>query len=432
MSRRSPIGLLSLSAAAAVMLLPMAVLAQPGPGPAVPGGQPDAAEAPGLTPPGLEVYLGRRIAQTMHYSGAPWLLRESREREEGTRLMLEHLGVKPGMTICDVGCGNGFYALQLAKLVGPEGRIIGVDIQPEMLEMLKNRAERAGVENLAPVLGSLTDPHLEPGSVDLALLVDVYHEFDHPEQMLAGLRGALAPGGRMVLAEFRAEDPDVPIKPEHKMSKAQVCTEMQANGFRLAKSFEGLPWQHLLTFVADDQPAGEPLFDGRTLAGWHAIGGGEWAVEDGAIVGRSPSSDPRHGLLVSDEPFTDFLVTFEYRVLQGNSGFYFRSEESGDDVGVHGFQVEVDEAKPGGLYETGGRAWVVEPSPEQAAAWQRKGGWNTVRLFAKGEHLEVYVNGYQTACIDDPQGRHQGRFALQLHGGQHMHVEFRNLRLQPS
>ncbi|MBK7405479.1 MAG: DUF1080 domain-containing protein [Phycisphaerales bacterium] len=393
-----------------------------------------AAEAAGVVaPPGVEVYLGRRVAQTMHYSGAPWLLRESREREEGTRLMLEHLvehaGLKAGVTVCDVGCGNGFYSLQLAKLVGAEGRVLGVDIQPEMLEMLKDRAKKAGVGNITPVLGSLDDPHLEAGSVDLALLVDVYHEFDHPEQMLARLRVSLAPGGRMVLAEFRAEDPDVPIKPEHKMSKAQVLVEMEANGFRLADSFDGLPWQHLLTFEAAEEPVGDALFDGETLGGWHAIGGGAWSVEGGAIVGRSASSDPRHGLLVSDASFADFLVTFEYRVVRGNSGFYFRSEESGDEVGVHGFQVEVDDLKPGGLYETGGRAWVVEPAPEQAAAWERKGGWNTVRLFARGEHLEVYVNGFQTAVLDDAEGRREGHFALQLHGGQDMDVAFRGLRI---
>lgn len=384
------------------------------------------------TPPPVGVYLGREVARTMHYSGARWLTRESREREEGTRLLLEHLGVTPGMTVCDLGCGNGFYSLKLAPMVGDEGRVLAVDIQPEMLDLLRERADGAGVRNIEPVLGTTADPKLEPGSVDLALLVDVYHEFDHPEQMLAKLRRALAPRGRIVLVEFRAEDPAVPIKPEHKMSRAQVLLEMQANGFVLADEFDGLPWQHLLSFtVESERPggSGEAMFNGETLDGWHALQGGEWSVEDGVLVGRSSRDEARHGLLVTDEEYDDFLVVFEYRLLRGNSGFYFRSEESGDEVGVHGFQVEVDDVTPGGLYETGGRAWVVQPGEELADQWQRPGEWNTVKLFAEGEHVEVFVNGWQTAVIDDPEGRCAGRFALQLHGGMDMRIEFRDLRL---
>ena len=396
-------------------------------------GQPEPRPAsPDTSPPAIEVYLGRQIARTMHYSGAPWLTRESREREEGTRLLLENLGVERGMTVCDVGCGNGFYSLQLAEMVGGDGRVLAVDIQPEMLDLLRARAEEAALENIEPVLGTTTDPGLQPGSVDVALLVDVYHEFDHPEQMLAGLREALAPGGRLVLAEFRAEDPDVPIKPDHKMSREQVVLEMLANGFMLTDEFDGLPWQHLLTFEIDDTwPTGSTggLFDGETLEGWHALPGGEWAVEDGTLVGRSSKGEPRHGLLATDAEFDDFLVTFQYRLTTGNSGFYFRSEESGDAVGVHGFQVEVDDVKTGGLYETGGRTWVIQHSQEDANQWQRPGEWNTVKLFARGEHLEVYVNGWQTAVLDDPAGRRRGRFALQLHGGMDMTIEFRGLRL---
>lgn len=241
-----------------VALLPLGSCAQeadPGETPArVPEPLPtpnQAREVQPEIPPSPEIYLGRRIAQTMHYSGAPWLVRESRTREEGTRLLLENLGVVEGSTVCDVGCGNGFYTLPLAEMVGPEGRVIGVDIQPEMLEMLEARAAEAGAANVETVQGSIIDPRLEPGSIDLALLIDVYHEFSHPVQMLARLRESLAPDGRMVVLEFRAEDPEVPIKELHKMSKAQVLKEMSANGFRLEKEFDGLPWQHMMTFVAD-------------------------------------------------------------------------------------------------------------------------------------------------------------------------------------
>lgn len=212
--------------------------------------------APGrLPPPPLREYKGRRIAQTMHYSGAEWLTRDNREQQERCSLMLANLGVRRGMTICDMGCGNGFYTLQLAKMTGEQGHVYAVDIQPPMLELLNQRADQQQVRNITPVLGTVTDPRLPRGKIDLILLVDVYHEFSHPEEMLAAMRQALAPGGVCVLVEFRAEDPAVPIKPEHKMSKAQILKEWPPNGFKLVREFDGLPWQHMLFFARDDDPA---------------------------------------------------------------------------------------------------------------------------------------------------------------------------------
>jgi ubiquinone/menaquinone biosynthesis C-methylase UbiE len=199
-------------------------------------------------PPALKYYKGREIAQTMHYLGAPWLIRESRQREEDTEQLLKVLNVQPGQVICDMGCGNGFYAIKLAKLAGPEGRVLAVDIQPEMLTLLKERAKAEGVENVQPILGTLIDPQLPKGSLDLILCVDVYHEFSHPEQMLAAMRDSLKPDGRVALVEFRAEDPDVPIKPLHKMSKDQILKEWRPNGFKLVEQYDQLPWQHVMFF----------------------------------------------------------------------------------------------------------------------------------------------------------------------------------------
>ena len=204
----------------------------------------------------LTEYMGRQIAQTMHFEGAPWLVRDSREREERCSLMLANLGVKPGMTVCDMGCGNGFYSLQLARLVGPTGRILAVDIQPEMLKMLEEREAAAKINNIDTILGMLHDPKLPEGAADLILLVDVYHEFSHPEQMLAAMRRALKPDGLIALVEYRAEDPNVPIKPLHKMSKRQILTEFPANGFKLVKEFDRLPWQHLMFFGRDESSFG--------------------------------------------------------------------------------------------------------------------------------------------------------------------------------
>ncbi|MFM7108590.1 MAG: class I SAM-dependent methyltransferase [Planctomycetaceae bacterium] len=201
-------------------------------------------------PPAPTHHVGREIAQTMHYTGAPWLVRESRQREEDCRMLLDALEIEKGRTVCDLGCGNGFYTLELARRVGPEGVVYAVDVQPEMLRMLAVRAGAEKLVNIRPVLGTAIDPRLPAGTLDLVVCVDVYHEFSHPEPMLAHIRESLAPGGRLVLAEFRGEDPAVPIKPLHKMTKAQVRAELEPAGFALAREFDRLPWQHLLFYEA--------------------------------------------------------------------------------------------------------------------------------------------------------------------------------------
>ncbi|MCA9245852.1 MAG: methyltransferase domain-containing protein [Planctomycetales bacterium] len=205
-------------------------------------------------PPAAEVYLGRTIARTMHYTGAPWLVRESREREEECSTLLKALTLQPGNTVCDMGCGNGFYSLQMARLVGENGRVLAVDIQPEMLRLLEARAETVEIGNIHTILGTIIDPKLPAGSVDLCLLVDVYHEFSHPVQMLAAIRRSLQPKGRVALVEFRLEDPDVPIKLLHKMNKTQMLKEFEANQFKLVGQFDKLPWQHVMFFARDDSP----------------------------------------------------------------------------------------------------------------------------------------------------------------------------------
>lgn len=204
-------------------------------------------------PPPLKGYKGREIAVTMHFLGAPWLTRDSREREEECSTLLKALNVKPGMTVCDLGCGNGFYTLELAKLVDERGTVYAVDIQQEMLHLLEERAKTEHVDNIKPVLGSVIDPKLPAASQNLILLVDVYHEFSHPEHMLRAMRTALKPDGRLVLVEFRLEDPNVPIKLLHKMSKKQILKEIPPNGYRLVEQFDKLPWQHVMFFQPDPE-----------------------------------------------------------------------------------------------------------------------------------------------------------------------------------
>jgi ubiquinone/menaquinone biosynthesis C-methylase UbiE len=195
-----------------------------------------------------KVYLGRQIAYTMTADGADWLIRQEREQEESTQQMIAALELEEGMVVADVGCGNGYHALMMARRVGPAGKVYCVDIQQRMLDLLAVRAKRAGITNCALILGSSTSPQLPAGKIDLVLLVDAYHEFTDPESMLRNMRRSLAPDGVIVLAEYRAEDPTVPMKPDHKMSKQQIEKEMQANGFRLRRSYDELPWQHLVFY----------------------------------------------------------------------------------------------------------------------------------------------------------------------------------------
>lgn len=205
---------------------------------------------PEQTRAGRAVYLGRDVAQTMHWTGASWLMRQTREREENGVLLRKWLAVKPGSSICDFGCGNGYHTLPIAKEAGEQGVVFAVDLQPQMLTLLKQRCDAQQIDNVRYVQATIDDPKLPPTSCDQVLLVDVYHELSHPVRVMAHIKRALKPGGRVVLVEFRAEDPDVPIRPEHMMSKAQVIREMAAHGFTLVDEFDELPWQHAMAFSA--------------------------------------------------------------------------------------------------------------------------------------------------------------------------------------
>ncbi|MFN3244232.1 MAG: class I SAM-dependent methyltransferase [Planctomycetota bacterium] len=208
---------------------------------------------PESTPAGRERYLGREIAHTMHWTGAGWLMRRTREDEENGVALRRWLAVRPGQSICDLGCGNGYHTVPLARQVGSGGRMFAVDLQPQMLKMLEQRTDEVALDNVTFVEATVDDPKLPKASCDLVLMVDVYHELSHPVRVLQHVRRALAPGGEVVLVEFRAEAPEVPIKPEHMMSKAQVIREMASHGFTLARETDALPWQHAMAFVAVDE-----------------------------------------------------------------------------------------------------------------------------------------------------------------------------------
>jgi ubiquinone/menaquinone biosynthesis C-methylase UbiE len=194
--------------------------------------------------------MGREIAHVMGHRAAGWLERKEREKEEEPAKLIKALDVTEGMTIADVGAGSGYHTFRLAPLVGPKGKVLAVDIQPEMLDIVRRRAKKEKVANVEPVRGTETDPKLPDGAVDLILLVDVYHEFSHPYEMTEKMLAALKPGGRLVFVEFRLEDPKVPIKLVHKMSERQVVREMeQFAALEHTKTVDTLPWQHIVIFT---------------------------------------------------------------------------------------------------------------------------------------------------------------------------------------
>jgi ubiquinone/menaquinone biosynthesis C-methylase UbiE len=209
--------------------------------------------------PGTHPVSGRKIAGVMGMSGADWLVRPEREAEEQPEKALDALNLKPGMVVADIGAGVGYMSLRLAKRVGPSGKVYANDLQPEMLDRLRQNAAKAGIGNVVTVVGDVADPKLPANTMDLVLLVDVYHEFSQPQQMLRKIRETLKPDGRLVLLEYRAEDPNVPIVAEHKMTVAQVKTELEAEGFVLQPVIETLPRQHILILTkAAAKAAGRP------------------------------------------------------------------------------------------------------------------------------------------------------------------------------
>ncbi len=194
-------------------------------------------------------YLGREISHVMGHQGANWLERPEREQEERTDLLVEALKIKEGDVIADIGAGSGYFAWRFAKQVGETGKVLAVDIQPEMLEILDKQMEKRGVaDRVEGILGTIKDPNLPPNSADLAIMIDVYHELSHPFEMTVKMVEGLKPGGRLVFVEYRAEDPKVRIKRLHKMTQAQVKKEMTVQNLEFVETIATLPQQHIVIF----------------------------------------------------------------------------------------------------------------------------------------------------------------------------------------
>ena len=193
-------------------------------------------------------YMGREIAHVMGHLGAGWLERSSREVEEKPQTLIKSLKLNQGDNVADIGVGTGYFARRIARVIGPKGTVYGVDIQPEMLELLEKNLGKLGIKNVKGVLGTIKNPNLPTNSIDLALMIDVYHEFSHPHEMLQNICRALKPDGRIAFVEYRMEDPNVPIKLLHKMSQLQVMKEASPHPLEWVETISALPRQHVIVF----------------------------------------------------------------------------------------------------------------------------------------------------------------------------------------
>lgn len=195
-----------------------------------------------------KIYMGREISQFMCHTGIDWLERAERDREENPNRAVKGLQLAENAVVADIGSGSGYYTFRIAPLV-PKGKVIGVDIQQEMVDFLTLKAKQLKVNNVESHLGKIDDVQLPANSIDAAIMVDAYHEFSHPNEMMQSIFHALKPGGIVYLLEYRAEDPDVPIKPLHKMAQAQAIKEMKAVGLKHVRTDDFLPWQHFMVFL---------------------------------------------------------------------------------------------------------------------------------------------------------------------------------------
>ena len=195
-----------------------------------------------------KTYMGRQIAHVMGWQGAGWLEREEREREERSDVLMRILAFKPGTVVADVGAGTGYYSRRIADVIGPTGKVYAVDVQPEMVKLLQSVSSQRAYAHIMPVLGGVDDVKLPAASVDVAIMVDVYHELAFPYEVLASIARAVKPGGQVVFVEYRAEDPRVPIKPLHKMSEAQIRREVELHPLVWERTANELPWQHVVIF----------------------------------------------------------------------------------------------------------------------------------------------------------------------------------------
>jgi SAM-dependent methyltransferase len=414
---------------------------------------------------GPRVYKGRVIAPVMTAAGggAEWLERSDRDATEQPEKVIDALNIVPGSVVADVGAGTGYFSLRIAKRLGPDGKVLATDVQPEMLRQLSEAMKKAGVKNIERLLATANDSKLPANKVDLALMVDVYHELQDPERMMAQIRKSLKDEGRLVLVEYRAEDPDVPIRPEHKTTLRQIRYEIEPMGFRLKDVFEFLPHQHVEVFVkdpiqgedavvdskdfptirrpgwsgvADSEPyerAGfQALFNGKDLDGW--TGSTVWHTRGGSIVATAGVSNADGLELKSNESFGDFELDLQWAVKDpnGRAGVWVGSKRRlliALDAGVpwvSGYPVTIATRRTCEVTtEVNGKPLLA--TNDMANALVIPNEWNRLTVRCAGGRCEIAINGVKTSEFDAEPGQLAGPIGLQATKGE---VEFRAIWLR--
>jgi ubiquinone/menaquinone biosynthesis C-methylase UbiE len=416
-------------------------------------------------PPKPRVYKGRVIAPVMtaQGGGAEWLERRDRDATEQPERVIDALKIPAGSTVADIGAGTGYFSLRMAKRIGPKGRVLATDVQPEMIRLLSDNAKKAGLKNVEPILCTETDAKLPPGKVDLALMVDVYHELQDPEGTMAQIRRALKPEGRLVLVEYRAEDPSVPIKPEHKTTLRQVRYEIEPMGFRLKEVFEFLPHQHVEVFVKDDvqgedeiiDPADFPtvrkpgwagvppeshveagfvrLLDGDELTNW--IGNSSaWRVRDGMLAGNAADLPEQQTELVTKDSWNDFELDLQWRLrdpdgsgavrILGSPSLTVRLESGIPHEA--GYPERITAARTGEVSSPGSTEPIIRSS-DTAKALVFPGDWNRLTVRATGGQCLVAINAVRIAEFAIGPAERPRRLALVPGAGE---LELREIRVK--
>jgi SAM-dependent methyltransferase len=413
---------------------------------------------------GPRVYKGRVIAPVMTAAGggAQWLERDDRDATEQPEKVIDSLKIAPGSVVADVGAGTGYFSIRIAKRLGPDGRVLATDVQPEMLRQLREFMAKARVKNVEPILATADDAKLPPDKVDLVLMVDVYHELQDPERTMAQIRKSLKADGRLVLVEYRAEDPSVPILPVHKTTLRQVRYEIEPMGFRLKEVFEFLPHQHVEVFVKDDV-AGEdvivnpsdfptirkpgwagvgtaepyeasgfqPLFNGRDLAGWTGADS-IWQARAGAIFGEIKGSFFGDAGLRSNAKYEDFELDLQWRLTDadGRTGVWIRNNPA-LLVELHhgvphapGYPEIIAKRRTGEVY---GPA-IIQPTNDTANAVVLPDEWNRLTVRCVGRRIQIAINGVATADFEAGEGELAAPVGFTPVRGR---AQFREIRLKP-
>ena len=412
---------------------------------------------------GPRVYKGRVIAPVMTAAGggAEWLERTDRDATEQPDKVIEALKIPVGSTVADVGAGTGYFSIRIAKKIGLDGKVLATDVQPEMLRQLTENMKKAGVKNIDRILATANDAKLPAGKVDLALMVDVYHELQDPERTMAQIRKSLKDDGRLVLVEYRGEDPDVPIKPEHKTTLRQIRYEIEPMGFRLRDSFEFLQHQHVEVFVKDEvhgedeiiDPKNFPairkpgwagtssaehyeragftrLFNGKDLSGWNGESTA-WRVRGESLACSANDSAARKAELKTSDSLVDFELDLQWGLKDpdGSAGVWIGYKPRlliQLDNGVPyqpGYPETIASRRTGEVTAEGGKH-PTQPTTDTANALVLPGEWNRLTVRCSGRRVAVAINGIQTTEFELGPGELAGPIALMPLKGD---VEFREI-----